>query len=76
MFITSKRTQDLYIVTNTISSVLHGDLDRNEVVNFFDISPFIVLLTQGTFQAEGDCNLDGVVDFFDISPFIQVLSGN
>ena len=51
-----------------------GDVNRDGSVNFFDISPFIALLTTGTFQLEADMNGSGVVNFFDISPFITALS--
>ena len=45
------------------------------VVNFLDISPFIAVLSSGTFLDQADCNQDGDVDFLDISPFIAILSG-
>ena len=54
--------------------MLLGDVNRDGVVNFFDISPFIDLLSVEAFQAEADIDGNGVVNFFDISPFIQVLS--
>ena len=54
--------------------VLLGDVNRDGAVDFLDISPFIVLLSAGDFQAEADTNEDGVVDFLDISPFIILLS--
>jgi len=54
--------------------VLLGDCDLNGVVDFFDISPFVAILTVSGFQEEADCNEDGFVNFFDISPFIQILS--
>ena len=56
------------------AALLLGDINRDGVVDFFDISPFIMLLSNGGFQAEGDINQDGVVDFFDISPFIGILA--
>ena len=58
--------------------VLHGDVNLDDVVNFFDISPFISVLADGGSPAEeaaADCNMDGVVSFFDISPFIVALAG-
>ena len=56
-------------------SVLLGDVNRDGVVDFLDIAPFIGILGEvGSFQAEADINEDGVVDFLDISPFIGVLS--
>lgn len=56
---------------------LRGDVNRDEVVNFLDISEFILLLSisPNGFRAEADLNVDGVTNFLDISPFIQVLAG-
>ena len=51
-----------------------GDVNRDGMVDFFDISPFIELLSGPTFQLEADTNEDGLVDFFDIAPFIDLLS--
>ena len=56
------------------SEILVGDINLNGVVDFFDISPFIELLSNGEFQAEGDFDGDGVVGFLDISGFIAALS--
>ena len=56
------------------NSFLLGDVNRDGVVNFFDISPFIGLLSMGNFQIEADINMDLEVDFLDISPFIQLLT--
>ena len=55
--------------------VMLGDLNLDGVVNFLDISPFILVLsTNGGFQAEGDIDKSGTVDFLDISGFIGLLS--
>jgi hypothetical protein len=56
--------------------VLLGDVDLSGTVDFLDISPFISVLSGGTFQAEADCDQSGDVDFLDISPFIAILSGS
>ena len=56
------------------SDFLLGDVNRDGMVDFFDISPFIDLLSISAFQDEADINGDGVVDFFDISPFIDLLA--
>ena len=61
--------------SGTASSVVLGDVDLSGTVNFLDISPFIAVLSGGTFQAEADCDENGDVDFLDISPFIAILSG-
>lgn len=54
-------------------------------VDAFDISPFILALTDPAGYAaqfpncdlsNGDINGDGAVDTFDIGPFIGLLTGN
>lgn len=56
--------------------LLLGDVNQNGAVDFLDISPFIGLLSAGSFLEEADVNQDDVVNFLDISPFIGILSGN
>ena len=56
--------------------VMKGDVNMDGVVDFFDISPFVDLLSSGEFQAEADTTCNGVVDFFDISPFIALLKAS
>ena len=57
------------------AGILKGDVDMNGVVDFFDIQPFIDVLSSSSFQAEADTNCSGGVDFFDIAPFIAILAG-
>ncbi|MEW6250175.1 MAG: C25 family cysteine peptidase [Planctomycetota bacterium] len=61
-----------------------GDLNCDLVVNFDDINPFVLALTDpGAYQTQypdcpilnGDCNGDGVVNFDDINPFVELLTG-
>jgi hypothetical protein len=61
-----------------------GDLNCDGIVNNFDISPFILALTNeaGYVDAYPDCdrdladvNDDGIVNNFDIAPFIDLLLG-
>ena len=59
-----------------VQEILLGDVNRDGIVNFQDISPFIGLLSAGSFLEEADCNQDGVVDFQDIASFITILAGN
>ena len=59
---------------SVISDVLLGDVNVDGRVDFSDISPFIAVLTAGTFQAEADVNESGEVNFQDVSPFIEILS--
>ena len=57
-----------------VPAAILGDVNMDGVVDFFDIQPFINVLSSQTFQAEADIDGNGVVNFFDISPFIQLLS--
>jgi hypothetical protein len=61
-----------------------GDLNCDGVVNFGDINPFVVRLSNpaayqaaypGCPDANGDINGDGAVNFGDINPFVALLSG-
>ena len=52
-----------------------GDMNQDGDVNFFDISPFISMLSTGEFSCEADLDQNGLVNFLDISPFIELLSG-
>ncbi len=53
---------------------LLGDVNLDDTVDFLDISPLILVLSSGAFQAEADIDQNGEVNFLDIAPFIQVLS--
>ena len=54
---------------------LLGDVNRDNAVNFRDISPFISLLLSSTFSNEADIDGNGAVNFLDIGPFIGLLAG-
>ena len=76
---------------NSNSVVLHitasphpGDLNCDGVVNFDDINPFVLALSDPAgYQQQypncnilnGDVNGDGRVDFADINPFVALLTG-
>ena len=62
---------DLVVLNDVI---LLGDINMDGNVDFFDINPFISILSANTFEAEADFDLNGTVDFFDITPFINTLS--
>ena len=66
------------VTPDTGDEILLGDVNLDEAVNFFDISPFIVVLSGagGGFQEEADIDRNGSVNFLDIAPFIDILSGN
>jgi hypothetical protein len=62
-----------------------GDLNCDGAVNNFDITPFVLALTniEAYYAAHPDCyhtnadiNNDGRVDNFDISPFVELLTGD
>ncbi len=62
---------------------LTGDLNCDGVVNFLDINPFVLALSDTVAYAtqfpycnilNGDVNHDGVVNFADINPFVALLS--
>ena len=59
-----------------VQEILLGDVNQDGIVNFLDISPFIGLLSAGSFLEEADCNQDGLMNFQDIAPFITILAGN
>jgi len=67
------------------SPFLVGDMNDDGTVNFLDISPFILALSdaavyEASFGVDpnirGDFNEDGAFNFLDISGFILSLSGN
>jgi hypothetical protein len=63
---------------------LRGDLNCDGSINFGDINPFVLILSdpaawQQTYPGcpflDGDINGDGRVNFGDINPFVALLSG-
>ena len=61
-----------------------GDLNCDGVVDFLDINPFVLALSDPAgYEAafpdcpilNGDCNNDGLVNFEDINPFVALLTG-
>jgi hypothetical protein len=65
-------------------SFVYGDLNCDGSVNFGDINPYVLALTDPaaygtTFPAcdvlNADINGDGAVDFGDINPFVALLTG-
>ena len=57
----------------SLPGVLLGDVNLDGIVNFFDILPFISVLSADEFQFEADLNQDCEVNFFDIPLFITFL---
>jgi hypothetical protein len=75
-----------YPGTEVIVTVLNGpgDLNCDGAVDFDDINPFVLALSDPAGYAQqypncdiltGDCDADGDVDFDDINPFVALLSG-
>ena len=67
----------------SITVLLPGDLNCDGVVNFGDIDPFVLALTDaaGYVAAFPDCDMsladingDGAVNFGDIDPFVELLT--
>ena len=73
-FILNKRDGIIRRLVSLETEFPLGDVNRDGVVDFLDIAPFIALLTAGDFQDEADTNGDDTVDFLDISPFIALLT--
>ena len=69
----SFRSEDSSAVRLVIETPLLGDVNRDFVVDFSDIGPFIEVLSFG-YQIEADFNDDGLINFNDIGPFIEALS--
>ncbi|MDB2687761.1 hypothetical protein N9Y42_11180 [Mariniblastus sp.] len=80
---TSQIAEQDFIASNatlrvTVAGVLEpllGDVNLDKVVDFSDIGPFIVVLSNVEFQAEADIDGNDTVDFDDIAPFIVILAG-
>ncbi|MEW6249473.1 MAG: hypothetical protein AB1716_02420 [Planctomycetota bacterium] len=75
--------QDVYYLH--IPRFRAGDMNCDGVVNFDDINPFVLALSDppgyaaaypDCDRALGDVNGDGVVDFDDINPFVALLTGD
>ena len=63
---------------------LAGDANCDDVVDQFDIEPFVLALARPAEyetlypdcdRRAADCNTDGRIDAFDIDPFITLLTG-
>ncbi len=75
------------IVLLCLSGTAHGyqvgDLNCDDSVNFFDIDPFVLAITDpAAYEAAypdcdimlADCNGDGLVNFFDIGCFVELIT--
>ncbi len=71
-------------VTTLVLKAHYGDLNCDGLVNFDDINPFVLILSDPQawqrqyprcHRLNGDCNADGQVNFNDINAFVTLLSG-
>ena len=69
---TNRLVDQIRILTVT-STPEPGNINRDGIVNFSDITAFVLNLATGEFQTEADINGDDVVNFLDIGPFINLL---
>ena len=65
---------DLEVMLVGGGAPLKGDINMDGEIDFFDIQPFIDVLSAGGNQPEADVDCDGAVTFFDIQPFIDLLA--
>lgn len=56
--------------------ILYGDVNLDCAVDLQDISVFVTLLVNGTYQVEGDIDQNGSVNLADIPLFVEILAGN
>jgi hypothetical protein len=68
-------TIDNITLVSATASVLLGDCNLDDAVDFADIPAFIAVLQSGSFLDQADCNEDDVVNFSDIPDFIEILQG-
>ena len=89
--ISDHRSGDVALWTNfslrfygTVITPVIGDLNCDGTVNFFDIDPFVLAISDppGYVAAypecdidAADCNADGTVNLFDVDPFVELLTG-
>jgi hypothetical protein len=80
----NRSAEETFPLVIDATCALLGDLNCDGVVNFDDIDPFVLALSNpaGYHTAypncdimNADCNADGVVNFDDIDPFVAILSG-
>ena len=65
---------DVVMTLTNDSSVMLGDVNRDGVVNFLDISVFVGFLSGSVYREEADIDQNGALNFLDITRFISLLS--
>lgn len=68
-------TTQLFVSSRT-ATIMLGDCNRDEAVDFFDIPAFIETLATSSYLDEADIDQDGEVNLFDIAPFTEIMTGN
>ncbi len=63
------------LTVTAVDEVLLSDANLDGIADFLDISPFISLLSSGTFLDQADIDRNGEVNLLDIYPFIGIMSG-
>jgi hypothetical protein len=72
------------VVVNSLPTPCLGDLNCDGVINFDDINPFVLAMTDPVAYIAaypdcdrmlGDIDGDGYVTFHDINPFVALLTG-
>lgn len=69
--------QSLYLeawLGTYLNDVLLGDVNLDGHVDLLDVSPFVALLTGGSYLQEADMNQDGIVSLLDVSLFVDALA--
>ena len=64
-----------FVVGAEVPAIIAGDCNEDGVVNFFDITPFIEILTAGDYLQQADIDGSGEVTFLDVGEFVVILNG-
>ncbi len=57
------------------NAILLGDTNLDGSIDLLDVSPFVDVLSAGSYQAEADIDCNGEVNLLDVAPFIDLLTG-
>ena len=52
-----------------------GDVNMDGSIDLLDVTPFVQVLVNGSFQCEADIDMNGTVDLLDVTPFVNLLTG-
>jgi len=62
-----------FVVVSIPGSVIAGDVNMDDVVDFLDIAPLVEILATQLYQAEADVNQHTELNFLDIAAFVDIL---